>query len=232
MKILAIEDDRDIAELLEFNLQQEKFNVTICENGKAGLVMAQEMNPELIILDLMLPDMDGLEVCRNLKTTEKTKHIPIIMLTAKSEEVDRIVGFEVGADDYITKPFSTRELILRVRAILRRAGSARKNEEVNKIFQFGILTVDPQKFKVSVGNSDIKMTALEFRLLQYLYQSQGRVASRDMLLDQVWGYDAILTTRTVDTHIKRLREKLGDAGAYIETVRGVGYRFRESLEAS
>jgi len=226
MKVLLIEDEADIAELIRFNLEQKKLNVIYSDNGASGLKKAQEEQPDLIILDLMLPDMGGLDVCRHLKSDDSTKHIPVLILTARSEEIDRIVGFEVGADDYQTKPFSPRELVLRVQAILRRTQQA--PEEVGEgAFTIGVLNVDPEKFRVTVSGREIKMTALEFRLLQYLYKRRGRVASRDVLLDQVWGYDAFVTTRTVDTHIKRLREKLGEAGEYIETVRGVGYRFKE-----
>lgn len=228
MKILIIEDDADIRELLEYNLHQEKFSFQSSSSGSQGLMAARKYVPDLILLDLMLPDMGGIEVCRALKSDDKTKNIPVLMLTAKGEEVDRIVGFEVGADDYITKPFSPREVILRIRAILRRL----RNQEAfegKSPSQFGILNIDPSRFQVQVGKEEVRLTAIEFRLLQYLIQNKGRVATRDMLLDRVWGYDAALTTRTVDTHIKRLREKLGKAGDYIETLRGVGYRFRERL---
>ena len=227
MKILIIEDDKDISELIEYNLRQEKLPTEICENGASGLAKARRILPQLIILDLMLPDMGGLEVCRAIKADPKTKSIPILMLTAKGEEVDRIVGFEVGADDYMTKPFSPRELILRIKAILRRLKD-REWGEKSEIQQLGMLHIDPQKFLVTVGKEEIRLTALEFKLLQYLMTNKGRVATRDILLDHVWGYDAALTTRTVDTHIKRLREKLKKAGDYIETIRGIGYRFKDT----
>ena len=227
MKILIIEDDKDIAELLEYNLKQEKFACEIVANGAAGLSKARRALPDLIILDLMLPDMGGLEICRALKADVKTKAIPVLMLTAKGEEVDRIVGFEVGADDYLTKPFSPREVILRIRAILRRLKD-KKWEENAQAFQYGTLTVDAAKFEVTVAKKPVRLTAIEFKLLQYLLTTKGRVATRDHLLDQVWGYEAALTTRTVDTHIKRLREKLGKAGDYIETIRGIGYRLTEN----
>ncbi|MDO8520000.1 MAG: response regulator transcription factor [Deltaproteobacteria bacterium] len=226
MKILIIEDDKDIAELLEYNIKQEKFVCESVANGGAGLAKARRFLPDLIILDLMLPDMGGLEICRALKADPKTKAIPVLMLTAKGEEIDRIVGFEVGADDYITKPFSPREVILRVRAILRRV-KENKTEEKAQAVHFGVLSVDPAKFEVTVVKKPVRLTAIEFKLLQYLLGTKGRVATRDGLLDQVWGYEAALTTRTVDTHIKRLREKLGKAGDYIETIRGIGYRVRE-----
>lgn len=231
MKILVIEDEHDIAELVQYNLEAAKYNVTVCSDGVTGLKRAQKSKPDLIVLDLMLPDMGGVEVCKQLRVEPATKHIPVIMLTAKGEEIDRIVGFEVGADDYLTKPFSPRELLMRIRAILRRV-KARREDMAAESFTFGRLEVYPEKHEARVSGQPIKLTALEFRLLQFMYNSRGRVSSRDMLLDRVWGYDAALTTRTVDTHIKRLREKLGVAGDYIETVRGVGYRFKESLEAS
>lgn len=226
MKILLIEDDKDIGELVAYNLRQEKISCDISINGSEGLSKARRSLPDLIILDLMLPDMGGLEICKTLKSDPKTKPIPVLMLTAKGEEVDRIVGFEVGADDYITKPFSPRELVLRVKAILRRI---KERELMSKTepLSFGLLRIDPARFQVKVGNEEIRLTAIEFKLLKYLMSNKGRVSTRDMLLDQVWGYEAALTTRTVDTHIKRLREKLGKAGDYIETIRGIGYRFKE-----
>ncbi len=226
MKVLIIEDDRDIAELVEYNLRQEKLTCEFSSSGADGLNRARRSLPQLIILDLMLPDMGGLEVCKSLKSDAKTKGIPILMLTAKGEEIDRIVGFEVGADDYLTKPFSPRELVLRVKAILRRLKDKEWSEPA-ETQSFGILTIDPARFQVMVGSHEVKLTAIEFKLTQYLLSNKGRVATRDVLLDRVWGYDAALTTRTVDTHIKRLREKLEKAGDYIETIRGIGYRFKE-----
>ncbi|MGH7828544.1 MAG: response regulator transcription factor, partial [Candidatus Binatia bacterium] len=202
MKILLIEDDRDIAELVEYNLKQEKFQTKVCTSGSVGLTEAKRILPDLIILDLMLPDMGGIDVCKALKQDGKTRHIPVLMLTAKGEEIDRIIGFEVGAEDYLTKPFSPRELALRVKAILRRTGE-KPEGEASRPFSFGRLMVDPGKFEVKVGNHPVMLTALEFKLLQYLFINKGRVATREMLLDRVWGYDAALTTRTVDTHIKR-----------------------------
>lgn len=226
MKILVIEDDRDIAELVEYNLRQERMTVEVCRNGAEGLSRARRLVPNLILLDLMLPDMGGLEVCKALKADPKTKEVPILMMTAKGEEIDRVLGFEVGADDYLTKPFSTRELVLRVKAILRRGREKIWNEAGSSV-SFGILSLDPAKFEVKVGKEEVRLTVLEFKLLQHLLKRRGQVATRDILLDQVWGYDAALTTRTVDTHVKRLREKLGKAADYIETIRGVGYRCRE-----
>lgn len=229
MKILLIEDDKDIAELVDYNLKQEKILYEVSYSGSTGLNRARKFLPDLIILDLMLPDMGGIDVCKALKADSKTKDIPVLMLTAKGEEIDRIVGFEVGADDYMTKPFSPRELVLRVKAILRRLKEREwgKNKE---LLIFGEVVLDPAKFQVKVGKTEIRLTAIEFKLLQYLILTKGRVATRDALLDHVWGYDAALTTRTVDTHIKRLRSKIGRAGKYIETIRGIGYRFKEKSE--
>lgn len=228
MKILVIEDDKDISELIEFNLKAENYQVQVCHNGKEGLQQAQKSRPELLILDLMLPDLGGLEICKILKRDPATRHIPILMLTAKGDEIDRIVGFELGADDYMTKPFSPRELTLRAKAILKRTQSP-AGESVPKVIDFGKLHMDLEKFEVRVENEEIKLTALEFKLLKFLYERKGRVASRDQLLDRVWGYQKDLNTRTVDTHIKRLREKLGAAGSYIETLRGLGYRFIDTM---
>ena len=228
MKILIIEDDKDIGELIAYNLRQEKFSSEICTNGKTGLAQVRRTSPDLVILDLMLPDMGGLEICKTLKADPNTKGIPVLMLTAKGEEVDRIVGFEVGAYDYLTKPFSPRELILRIKAILRRLKD-REWKENTTPQSFGLLHVDPSKFQVMVGKAEVRLTALEFKLLQHLLMNKGRIATRDSLLDHVRKQDAAVTTRTVDTHIKRLREKLGLAGDYIETIRGIGYRFKEKL---
>ena len=226
-KILIIEDDKDISELVDYNLRQEKIICEISSSGADGLNRARRNTPDLVILDLMLPDMGGLEICRALKTDSKTKNIPVLILTARGEEVDRVVGFEVGADDYLTKPFSPRELVLRVKAILRRLKEREWNQNT-ETQAFGILHLDPTKFQVKVGKEEVRLTAIEFKLLQHLLSNKGRVCTRDILLDRVWGYDAALTTRTVDTHIKRLRSKLRKAGDYIETIRGIGYRFLET----
>ena len=228
MKVLIVEDEKDIAELIDYNLRQEKIVCEHARSGSEGLAKARRILPDLVILDLMLPDIGGLEVCKTLKSDGKTKSIPVLMVTAKGEEMDRVVGFEVGADDYLTKPFSPRELVLRVKAILRRL-KEREWSEKNDPVTFGALTIDPARFQVKLGKHEIKLTAIEFKLLRYLVNTRGRVATRDILLDHVWGYDVALTTRTVDTHIKRLREKLGSTGDYIETIRGIGYRFKEKL---
>ncbi len=223
--ILIVEDEKDLASTLEYNLEREGFQVKCAYDGKNALDIASTSPyPDLILLDLMLPDTSGLDICRKLKSDESLKSIPIIMATAKGEEVDRVVGFELGADDYVVKPFSVRELILRIRAILRRAES--EKPEQNSI-SFGILSIDFPGHRVWINNSEIVLTALEFRLLETLYRRRGRVQTRDALLNDVWGISADVSTRTVDTHIKRLREKIGDAGDYIGTIRGVGYRFRK-----
>lgn len=226
--ILIVEDEQDLLDTLEFNLQREGYATRRAPSGRAGLeAAALDPAPDLVLLDLMLPDLPGTEVCRQLRAAERTRAVPIIMLTARGEEVDRVVGFEVGADDYVTKPFSVRELMLRVRAILRRAGT--QTEEPTRL-QHGELEVDVSGHRVWVGGEEVRLTALEFRLLTTLLSRAGRVQTRDTLLSDVWGMHAGLTTRTVDTHVTRLRKKLGDAGAYIETLRGVGYRFCDSDE--
>ena len=224
-RILIVEDEKDVVDLLTLNLRKAGgFTISIANDGAAGLAKAREEKPDIIILDLMLPKMPGLEVCKIMKSEVATRHIPILMLTARAEEIDRIVGLEFGADDYVTKPFSPREVILRIKAILRR-GAADKTEEP---MTAGSITIDPARHKVSVGKNDVDLTSIEFRLLRMLMQRRGRVQERDRLLNEVWGYESVIDTRTVDTHIRRLREKLGKAGDQIETVRGFGYRFREA----
>ena len=224
--ILIVDDEQDLAEILEYNLQREGFRTRVAHGGREALASAElDPAPDLVILDLMLPDLSGTEVCKRLRQTERTRQVPVVMLTARTDEIDRVVGFEVGADDYVTKPFSTRELLLRVKAILRRARApeeaAATTEQV-----FGRLRMDRDAHRVFIDDDEVILTALEFRLLSTFLLRKGRVQTRDMLLSDVWGIDADITTRTVDTHVKRLREKLGAAGAYIETIRGVGYRFR------
>jgi two-component system phosphate regulon response regulator PhoB len=222
--VLVIEDEVDLATTLEYNLRSEGFQVRVAHNGKQGIAAATaEPLPDVIVLDLMLPDLSGTEICRRLREQERTRELPVIMCTAKGEEIDRVVGFEVGADDYVVKPFSVRELILRVRALLRRV---QRTEGEPSLVRFGRLKIDRDAHRAWVDDAEIGLTALEFRLLHAFLSRRGRVQSRDALLDDVWGMDADVTTRTVDTHVKRLREKLGDAGAYIETLRGVGYRFK------
>lgn len=223
-RILIIEDDTRISRLVKYNLEKSGYDVSIVMSGEEAFEVLDKEQVDLIILDIMLPKMDGFEVCRNIKQEPKYKNIPIVMLTAKGEEVDRIVGLELGADDYIVKPFSPRELVLRVRAILRRG----KPEEAKKdILTAGILNVDIPRHEVTVGEKEIRLTPIEFRLLVTLMERRGRVQTRDRLLSDVWDIHAEIYTRTVDTHIKRLREKLGKAGKFIETITGLGYRFKQ-----
>ncbi len=226
LKVLIVEDEADIQQLLSFHFQQAGYRVEVCSNGAEGLKKARERKPDLIVLDLMLPGMDGFEVCRVLKSAAETRAVPVIMLTAKGEEIDKVVGFELGADDYLTKPFSPRELLLRAKAVLRRTQKTEGGEESQQI-RFGELLLDLSRHKVWLAGKEVELTAIEFKLLRYLLETKGRVQTRDTLLDKVWGYDAYVTTRTVDTHVKRLREKLGKFENYIETVRGIGYRFAE-----
>jgi len=226
LKVLIVEDEADIQQLLSFHFQQAGYRVEVCGNGAEGLKKARERKPDLIVLDLMLPGMDGFEVCRVLKGAAETRAVPVIMLTAKGEEIDKVVGFELGADDYLTKPFSPRELLLRAKAVLRRTQKAEGGEETPQL-RFGELLLDLARHKVWLSGKEVELTAIEFKLLRYLLETKGRVQTRDTLLDKVWGYDAFVTTRTVDTHVKRLREKLGKFENYVETVRGIGYRFAE-----
>src|SRR5438045_669150 len=225
IKLLIIEDEQDVIDLLTLNLRKAGgFVVSTATDGASGLRKVREELPALIILDLMLPKMPGLEICKVLKTDAATRHIPVLMLTAKAEEIDRIVGLEFGADDYVTKPFSPRELVLRVSAILRR-GKGDVAEE--KTLSIGPITLDPARHHVEVAGKPLRLTSVEFKLLNMLMRRQGRVQERDRLLNEVWGYESVIDTRTVDTHVRRLRKKLGKAANVIETVRGFGYRIRE-----
>ncbi|OQX69206.1 MAG: DNA-binding response regulator [Sorangiineae bacterium NIC37A_2] len=225
-KIVVIDDEQDILDVLEFHLKSQGHEVLTARSGHAGLLLGQSSAPDLILLDLMLPDVSGTEVCRRLRASPSTQHIPIVMLTALGEEVDRVVGFEVGADDYVVKPFSVRELGLRVRALLGR--TRREPNKPASLLDFGELRIDREAHRVWVRTSEIELTALEFKLLVTLLERKNRVQTRGVLLESVWGMQANISTRTVDAHVKRLREKLDTARDYIETVRGVGYRFRES----
>ncbi len=224
LKILVVDDEPDTIELISFNLRNAGYEIITAEDGAEALRKAKAQIPNLIILDLMLPEVDGLEVNKMLRADAATTHIPVLMLTAKAGEVDRILGLELGAKDYVTKPFSPRELILRVRNILRQ-GETKSTEQ--KLYRFGDLTIDLERHMVTVAGKPIELTATEFRLLALLAQRRGRVQSREQLLQDVWHYDSIIDTRTVDTHMRRLREKLGKASKYLDTVRGVGYRFLE-----
>jgi two-component system, OmpR family, phosphate regulon response regulator PhoB len=224
--ILVVDDEADIVDTLSYNLHQEGYRTRSARSGAEALKSSRERPaPDLVLLDLMLPDISGTEVCRELRLDDALRRVPVIMLTAKDAEIDRVVGFEVGADDYVTKPFSVRELMLRIRAVLRRAKDAPALGTPKKL-DFGQLRVDPDAHQVWVDGTEIVLTALEFRLLSTLLDRRGRVQTRTTLLEDVWGIHADITTRTVDTHVKRLREKLGTAGEYVETIRGVGYRLR------
>jgi two-component system phosphate regulon response regulator PhoB len=222
-RVLVIEDEADLREVLDYNLTKEGHRVTLVSTGTEGLRVARETLPELILLDLMLPDTTGTAVCKTLKKDPATRDIRVIMVTAKGEEIDRVVGFELGADDYVVKPFSVRELLLRVGAVLRR-----KDTPTTDFVEFGDLRIDPAAHRAWVAGNELQLTTLEFKLLLTLYERKNRVQTRSVLLSDIWGIEADITTRTVDTHVKRLREKLKGVGRYIETVRGVGYRFTES----
>ena len=226
--ILIVDDEHDLVSALDYSLQREGFATKTAFAGLDALRMAQEdPAPDLVLLDVMLPDISGNEVCRRLKAIPALAHVPVVMLTARGEEIDRVVGFEVGADDYVVKPFSVRELVLRVRAILRRQSPPESTSPGSgALVTFGRLQLDEGAHRVTVDSVELPLTALEFRLLHTFLQRRGRVQSRETLLTDVWGVSANLTTRTVDTHVKRLREKLGPAAAYVETLRGVGYRFK------
>ena len=221
-KILIVEDEPDIRDTLSYNFEKEGFEVLSSPNGKSALKLLESNEPNIVILDLMLPDMSGLDICRQIKNDKKLSDTSIIMLTAKSEEVDRIVGFELGADDYVTKPFSVRELILRVKVLIKKHTTT---EHKDTSISLGSIYMNLDAHVVKINKKDIILTALEFKLLKHLLQRKGRVQTRDQLLGDVWGYSSEVTTRTVDTHIKRLREKLGVVADYIQTIRGVGYKF-------
>ena len=220
--VLVVDDEPDIVEIVQYNLEKTGYTVLTAVDGPTALQHAREHAPALIILDLLLPGLEGTDVCRILKQDERTRSIPILMLTAKGEEIDRVVGLELGADDYVVKPFSPRELVLRVKAILRRF---QNDVDTNPQVRVGPLTIDIEGHSVTLNDRLLALTATEFKLFVTLFQRRGRVQSRDELLNVVWGYDYIGYGRTVDAHIKRLREKLGEANSVIETVRGVGYRF-------
>ncbi len=227
--ILIVEDEKDILNLIEWHLRAEEYSVLKADDGIQGLNLAVEQLPDLIILDLMLPGMDGLQICKALKKNPKTENIPVVMLTAKGEEIDRIVGLELGADDYMVKPFSPRELTLRVRAILKRLDPKQEIPDATKL-KYKELLIDMDSYRVWIRKKEVSLTATEFKLLQELLQNQGRVRTRDQLLDRVWGYQFDGYARTVDTHVRRLRQKLGDDYSdAIETVRGIGYRFKEKI---
>ncbi len=219
--VLIVDDEQDLAELIDFNLRGAGFTTRVAHTGEVAQAAAREQKPDLVLLDLMLPDMSGMDVCRQLRASTLTRDVLIVMLTAKGEEADRIRGFEAGADDYVVKPFSVRELVLRLKAILRRGGPPTDGVAPRLI---GALKLDVGAHRFYVEGREVQLTALEFRLLEYLMTRPGRVQTRDQLLEEVWGLSSSLETRTIDTHVMRLRDKLGPARALLETVRGVGYR--------
>ena len=221
-KIYIVEDEPDIRETLKYNFSNEGFKVFTAPDGEEALSNIKKVLPDVLILDLMLPGVSGLDVCKLIRADDDIRDMSIIMLTAKGEEIDRVIGFELGADDYVTKPFSVRELILRVKVLLKKQ---RESLVENKLVTFGPIRIDLDAHELKINDKEIVLTALEFKLLQHLVKRKGRVQTREQLLGDVWGYSAEVTTRTVDTHIKRLREKLGNTSDYIQTIRGVGYRF-------
>lgn len=225
--IAIVEDEANIVELIKYNLDREGYRTISANNGRKGLELIRQELPDLVILDLMLPEMDGLSVCKQLRSDAQTKSIPIIILTAKSEEADRVLGLEMGADDYVTKPFSPRELVARVRAVLRRSGSA--DEEEPEVIESGVIRIDLRQHIVKVRGEEVELTPKEFDFLKLLLLNPGRAFTREFLLEHLWGYEYFGDTRTVDVHVRRLRQKIEDDPAnpeYLETVRGVGYRFR------
>ncbi|WP_425807942.1 response regulator [Desulfitobacterium sp. Sab5] len=225
MTILVVDDEEPIQELLKFNLENEGYNVLIAFDGPAALKMIEEKRPDLVVLDVMLPGMDGLEVCNQLRQNSKLRDLPVIMLTAKGEEIDKVLGLELGADDYLTKPFSPRELLARIRARLRRIRPQAQDNEIIR----GDLRIDLNRFQVSVRGEEVELTPKEFELLRVLAAHPGKVYSRDELLERVWGYEYAGDTRTVDVHVRHLRQKVEKDSSnpeYIETLRGIGYRLK------
>jgi len=223
-KILVVDDEEHIQELIKFNLEKNGYKVICADNGIDAIKLVKEQLPQLMLLDLMLPGMDGLDVCKEIRKDSSMSNMPIIMITAKGEEIDKIIGLELGADDYITKPFSVRELVARIKAILRRTNM----QLVDKTFNIGNLAIDFGKHEVIKSESKIDLTLKEFELLEILIKNKGRVMTRDFLLDKIWGYEYLGETRTVDVHIRHLRQKIEDDDknpAYIQTIRGIGYRF-------
>lgn len=225
-KILAVDDEEDIIILLKYNLEKAGFNFVYAKDGPEAIELAKREKPNLILLDIMLPSMEGTEVCKILKSDESTSHIPVIMLTAKGEETDRVVGFELGTDDYVTKPFSPRELVLRIKAVLKRGGK----DISGKVIVYGPFYIDCGRKTISVNGKQLDLTPTEFKLLSELIKAKGNVLDRDTLLDRVWGESISVIDRTVDTHIRRLRKKMGKYGSCIETVRGFGYRFKDESQ--
>ncbi len=231
-RILVVEDEPDVAELVAFHLQRRGHHPEVVHDAASAWRRLQDSHVDLVVLDLMLPgDVDGVELCRRIRRAPHTASLPVVMVTARGEEVDRVVGFEVGADDYVPKPFSPRELVLRIEAVLRRSHmGAHGTRPENDVLRFGPLCIDLPGHRVEVDGAPVELTALEFRLLAWLAERPGRVQSREQLLEHVWGYAPGVGSRTVDTHVRRLRGKLGSAAELIETVRGVGYRLRAPRE--
>ncbi len=224
-RVLLVEDDEDILNLIDYNLTLANLRVIRAKDGEEAIEIARREMPDVILLDLMLPKIDGIDVCKVLKQDDKTSHIPIVMVTAKGEEMDRVVGLEIGAEDYIVKPFSPRELVLRIKAILKRV----KGEDYKRTGQkrLGSISIDQDTHEVMVDGSVVELTPIEFRLLWEMISNPSHLFTREILLDRVWGDDCYVTERTVDTHVRRLRRKLGEAGGMIETIRGFGYRIKE-----
>jgi len=225
--VLVVEDEKDLADLVVFNLQKAGYDTVTARSGDEALTLSRTRTPDLVLLDLMLPGIPGTEVCRQLKSTTRTRNVPVIMVTARGEEVDRVVGFELGADDFVTKPFSMRELVLRVRAVLRRGENGESDVLQEKV---GPIRIDAAAHRAFAGETEMQLTALEFKLLSTFMSRVGRLQTRDTLLRDVWGMSGELQTRTVDTHVKRLREKLGEGRDLLETVRGSGYRLVDPEE--
>ena len=225
--ILIVEDEKDLVDLMQYNLRQAGYEIFAVQSGDEALALVRTRTPDLVLLDLMLPGLPGTEVCRQLKSSARTRHVPVIMVTARGEEIDRVVGFELGADDFVTKPFSMRELVLRVRAVMRRGADGESDVLQDKV---GPIRVDAAGHRAFVAGEEVQLTALEFKLLTTFMSRVGRLQTRDTLLRDVWGMSGDLQTRTVDTHIKRLREKLGEGRDVIETVRGSGYRMIDPEE--
>jgi len=225
-KVLLVEDERSLTDVLQYNLEREGYEVFIAHEGKDGLRKAQTILPDVVILDLMLPGMSGLDICKELKSNGKTSNLPVLMLTSKSEESDQIVGFAVGADDYVTKPFSTKVLLQRIKALLRRKSAPEQPD--NDVIAFGKIKIDKRSHKVLHGSQALPLTPTEFRLLETLVRQPGRAFTRHDLMDSAIGDGAIVLERTIDVHVKSLRRKLGPSGDFIETVRGIGYRFKEN----
>ena len=226
-RILLVDDDQELLAALELKLDKEGFQVETAPDGEVALEIINKKLPDLVILDVNMPKVNGMEVCKTLRSDEQTRDLAVIMLTARDDEIDRVLGLEFGADDYVTKPYNARELILRIKALLKRIFPVQNNPATKDIFQIGSLSIDTDKHEVCVGKDVVELTLTEFKLLAHLIQNQGKIKTRDFLLEQIWEYGDGVFSRTIDTHIQRLRAKLGDTGKYIKTVRGVGYRFEK-----